>query len=107
MLKQLGGVIKTVIRPEDVVCRYGGDEFTITMLNTSRIEAAIIAERIRQAVEEYEFVLGAQLVHITVSGGVSSFPEDSLSKKEIVEKADKALYEAKQKGRNKICFCAT
>lgn len=106
MLKQLGGLIKTITRPDDVICRYGGDEFTITMMNTNRIEAVLIAERIRQSVEEYEFVIGAKIVHITISGGVASFPEDSEVKKELVEKADSALYEAKQKGRNKTCFSA-
>lgn len=106
LLKQLGGLIKTVTRPEDVICRYGGDEFTVTMLNTNRIEAVLIAERIRLAVEEYEFVIGSKIVHITISGGVASYPEDSETKKVLVEKADTALYEAKQKGRNKTCFSA-
>jgi diguanylate cyclase (GGDEF)-like protein len=106
LLKQLGGVIKQVTRPTDVVCRYGGDEFTVTMLNTNRISAVVIAERIRQSVEDYEFVLGNQIVHITVSGGVASFPEDAQTKKELIEKADKAMYESKHKGRNCISFSA-
>ena len=106
LLKQLGGVIKQVTRPTDVICRYGGDEFTVTMLNTNRISAVVIAERIRQSVEDYEFVLGNQIVHITVSGGVASFPEDSHTKKDLIEKADKAMYESKRKGRNCISFSA-
>jgi diguanylate cyclase (GGDEF)-like protein len=104
LLRQLGGVIKRALRPSDVICRYGGDEFTVTMINTNRIGAVMLAERVRQAVEEYEFVLGSQIVHITVSGGVASFPEDSETKKELVEKADKALYESKHKGRNKVSY---
>lgn len=106
LLKQLGGVIKSVTRPVDTVCRYGGDEFTVTMPETNRISAVVVAERIRQAVEEYEFVLGSNIVHITVSGGVAAFPEDAGTKKELLEKADQAMYEAKHKGRNKICFAA-
>ncbi|MCL5773326.1 MAG: sensor domain-containing diguanylate cyclase [Firmicutes bacterium] len=106
LLKQLGALIKSVVRPSDVIARYGGDEFTVTMHNTNRIGAVLIAEKIRQAVEEYEFVLGSQIVHISLSGGVASFPEDAETKKELVEKADQALYEAKHKGRNKICFAA-
>lgn len=106
LLKQLGGVIKSVTRPMDTVCRYGGDEFTITMPETNRISAVVVAERIRQAVEEYEFVLGSNIVHITVSGGVAAFPEDATTKKELLEKADQAMYEAKHKGRNKVCFAA-
>lgn len=106
LLKQLGGIIKQHTRPGDVICRYGGDEFTITMSNTDRIQAVLVAERVRQAVEDYEFVLGSNIVHITISGGVASFPDDAETKKELVDKADNSLLEAKQKGRNKICFAS-
>jgi len=106
LLKQLGGVIRLHTRPGDVICRYGGDEFTITMPSTDRIQAVLVAERIRQAVEEYEFVLGSNIVHITISGGVASFPDDAANKKELVEKSDTSMYEAKRKGRNKICFAS-
>ena len=106
LLKQLGGVIRQHTRPGDVICRYGGDEFTITMTGTDRIQAVLVAERIRQAVEEYEFVLGSNIVHITISGGVASFPDDASNKKELVDKADTSMYEAKRKGRNKICFAS-
>lgn len=104
LLKQLGGVIRSVVRPSDVICRYGGDEFTVTMLDTSQIQATVLADKIRQAVEEYEFVLGSQIVHITVSGGVADFPEGCSSKKDLIKKADDAMYQAKKSGRNKIKF---
>jgi diguanylate cyclase (GGDEF)-like protein len=104
LLKQLGGLMREMTRPTDILCRYGGDEFTIIMLNTNRISAVVIAERIREAVEGYEFVLGSQIVHITVSGGVASYPEDAETKKELVEKSDHAMYQAKQRGRNRVVF---
>lgn len=104
LLKQLGALITELTRPTDVLCRYGGDEFTIILLNTNRISAVVIAERVREAVEGYEFVLGSQIVHVTVSGGVASFPEDAETKKELIEKADFAMYQAKQKGRNRVIF---
>jgi diguanylate cyclase (GGDEF)-like protein len=104
LLKQLGGVLRSVARKEDILCRYGGDEFTVTMTNTNRISAVILAEKIRTTVEEYEFVLKGQVAHITISGGVASFPEDAQTKKELIECSDKALYQAKQAGRNKISF---
>jgi len=106
LLKQLGGVIRQHTRPGDVICRYGGDEFTITMSGTDRIQAVLVAERMRQAVEEYEFVLGRNIVHITISGGVASFPDDANTKKELVDKSDNSMYEAKRKGRNKVCFAS-
>lgn len=107
LLKQLGGVLRSMARKEDVLCRYGGDEFTVTMYNTNRISAVILAEKIRTAVEEYEFVVKGQVAHITISGGVASFPEDAQTKKELVECADKAMYQSKQAGRNKISFGVT
>lgn len=107
LLKQMGGVFRSLARKEDILCRYGGDEFTVIMTNTNRISAVIIAEKIRTAVEEYEFVLKGQVAHITVSGGVASYPEDAQSKKDLVECADKALYQSKQAGRNKISFGAS
>ena len=107
LLKQLGGVLRSVTRKEDILCRYGGDEFTVTMINTNRISAVILAEKIRTTVEEYEFVLKGQVVHITISGGVGSYPEDAQVKKELIDCADKALYEAKKAGRNKISFGVT
>lgn len=106
ILRQLGGVIKSVTRATDIVCRYGGDEFTVTLSETNRIGAVLVAERVRRAVEEYEFVSGGKVLHISVSGGVASFPEDIATKKELIEKADQALYEAKKQGRNRICFSA-
>jgi diguanylate cyclase (GGDEF)-like protein len=104
LLRQLGGVIKSVTRPADIICRYGGDEFTIIMPGTNRIGTVVVAERIRKEVEEYEFVLGSNIVHVTVSGGVAAFPDDAETKKEIIEITDHNMYEAKHKGRNKVCF---
>ena len=106
MLKQLGGVIRSVVSSKETIARYGGDEFTVTMLDTNRTKAVVLAEKIRQAVEEFEFVLGANIVHITISGGVAAYPEDCNTKKELISKADAAMYEAKKQGRNRICFAA-
>ncbi|HPZ09938.1 MAG TPA: sensor domain-containing diguanylate cyclase, partial [Candidatus Eremiobacteraeota bacterium] len=102
LLKQVGGLIKSVTRDNDIICRYGGDEFTVTCINTNRTEAILIAERIRQAVEEYDFIAGNKVVKVTISGGVASYPEDCDAKKDLVVIADETLYEAKKGGRNRI-----
>lgn len=102
LLKQLGSILKRNARAGDTVCRYGGDEFVLTMPNTTHAEAAMLTERIRQATEEYDFALGRKVVHVTVSGGVATFPEDADTKLELIARADAAMYRAKQRGRNRV-----
>lgn len=106
LLKQIIALIKDTVRKNDMVCRYGSDEFTIILPKTKRIEAVVIAEKIRRAVEEYDFTAGSNIVKITVSGGVSGFPEDAQTRKELIEKAVYALHEAKLQGKNRVFFGA-
>lgn len=103
ILKQMGGILKEQTRDSDVVARYGGDEFCMVFVNSDKVSATITAERIRSVVERYEFTVGSKIIRITISGGVATFPEDAQTKKELIQKADAFLYEAKKKGRNKIC----
>lgn len=105
ILRQLGGLIKSVTRTTDVICRYGGDEFMIILPETSRIGAGLVGERIRQTVEEYEFVVGGNMVKVTLSGGIASYPEKEIeTKKELIDQAEQALNQAKKQGSNKILF---
>ena len=104
VLKQLANVIRRCIRDVDIFSRYGGEEFVIILPQTPRGEASHIGERIRSQVEQEIISTGnGSKVKITVSVGVSSFPENGKSHEELVSVADQALYRAKGDGRNLVC----
>jgi len=97
-------LVKEQARDVDLVARYGGEEFMLVLPETGKIEAQMLAERIRKSIEssklEDEDCRG--LGRITVSLGVASFPEDGSEKNEVIDKVDKALYRAKAGGRNQV-----
>ncbi len=102
VLVQLGQVIKSCLRAMDSAYRYGGEEFTVILPETEGAEAATVAERIRAAVEELRFnpVEDAQ-VTITVSVGVTEYIRgEELAV--FVQRADKAMYQSKDSGRNRV-----
>jgi diguanylate cyclase (GGDEF)-like protein len=104
VLRQLANVIRRCIRDVDIFCRYGGEEFVIILPQTPKSEASHIGERIRSQVEQEIINTGnGNKVKITVSVGVSSFPENGKSHEELVSIADQALYRAKGDGRNLVC----
>ena len=105
ILKTLATLIKNQSRKMDYVCRYGGEEFTIILPQTQKKEAFLIAERIRADIERYTFVNEEILPNkeLTASMCLSSFPEDGFSPSELICHCDKALYAAKQKGKNNTC----
>ncbi|MCD9458711.1 GGDEF domain-containing protein [Marinibactrum halimedae] len=99
------------LRKTDILCRYGGEEFIVLMPGTESKQAILIAERIRHAVAQESLTMGEQTIPLTVSAGVSTWkarktkqvltPEElSENGKALVERADKAMYAAKQNGRN-------
>jgi diguanylate cyclase (GGDEF)-like protein len=102
LLRQLGEVIRMHARKIDICCRYGGDEFVVLMPETIKAEAAMVAGRLRQAIENNEFTLETTTAKITVSIGVAGYPQDVSSKQQLVKSADSALYAAKQSGRNNV-----
>ena len=107
LLKQLAGKLKQVIRKEDVLTRYGDEEFILILPNTSEDNAFLFGERFRRDIEKMEFIpTGEEERHpITISGGISTFPckknveEDAIT---IIRYAEHALYNAKKRGKNKI-----
>ncbi len=104
VLRSLARTIAKCIRDVDVFARYGGEEFAIILPQTALVEARVIAERIRQQVEAMTIDTGKTgKLRITVSVGVSSYPENGKPQEELVSIADQALYRAKGEGRNHVC----
>lgn len=97
-LKLVGHVIRETLRGADVAARFGGEEFAILLPQTTGDEAAAIAERIRDNMEHTQFPHR----EVTVSIGIASCSADLCSSSNIISAADKALYEAKRRGRNKV-----
>jgi len=103
VLKEIGGLLKKSVREVDVVIRYGGDEYTIILIETGRQGASIVAERIRRAIANHNFVLDDGLnINLTACLGFACYPEDTRSKLELLEMADRAMYHGKVSGRNTV-----
>ncbi|MFH0856012.1 MAG: sensor domain-containing diguanylate cyclase [Candidatus Omnitrophota bacterium] len=104
-LFELATLLKNQSRKMDFVCRYGGEEFAMILPETDKKEAFLIAERLRIDTEKHSFshedIFPAK--KLTVSLGISSFPEDGLAPAELISASDKTLYRAKNKGRNTTC----
>lgn len=106
LLLTLANILKNSVSKSDVIARYGGEEFTVLLLLTelSKESAMHIAERIRSTVAEYPFYGREKqpIGKVTISVGVSSFPDNGTDAQTLVNHADSLLYKAKQSGRNKI-----
>ena len=103
-LIRIAEVIKGVIkRPRDLAARYGGEEFVVMLMNTTAEGAAVVAEKIRKGIEELGIVNERIENVITVSLGVASVvPDNEMVPNELIDAADRALYKAKEDGRNKV-----
>ena len=103
VLKEFSQLIRTGhLRPKDIFARYGGEEFVVLLGNTNIKDAADIAERIRAAVASHPFIYEGKRIPVTTSMGVSEVRADVESSATLLKAADKALYEAKGAGRNKV-----
>lgn len=107
LLRSIADKLKQLIRKEDIITRYGDEEFVVVLPNTSEDNAFLFAERFRKDIERMEFIpAGEEERHpITISGGISTYPcfqdaeEDANT---IIRYAEHALYNAKKRGKNKI-----
>lgn len=106
LLRQVGALLKRNVRAFDVPARYGGEEMAVILPETSASDAAVLAERVRRAVEETRFTLPdapGTPVRLSVSLGVATLPDHAFGDGALVERADEALYRAKRAGRNRVC----
>jgi diguanylate cyclase (GGDEF)-like protein len=105
VLCKISSLLKNSVRKKDTVARYGGEEFILILPEAGLEESFVIAERIRGLVERTLFEVGQAKVNLTVSMGISHFPSHrAKSKEELIKMADRALYDAKRGGRNKVCI---
>lgn len=103
LLAQFAEVLKRAARSEDIACRYGGEEFTVILLEADAATAQRRAETIRQATADMSVTYRQQqLPHVTVSIGVAVYPRDAQTPADLLRRADTALYLAKAAGRNRV-----
>lgn len=101
ILKEVSSIIKNEIRWIDVFARWGGDEFVICFVGAKEKDALTIMNSLKEKTEKTEFRIKNRIIKITLSAGVAELTTEN-SFNELFEKADKALYQAKQKGRNRV-----
>lgn len=102
VLKKVAKILSTNLRGEDVVGRFGGEEFILVLKNKSLKQAMDIAERCRLEIEkESIYINKSTMIHVSASFGVA-LSKLSLSKEAIIRQADQALYQAKDNGRNQV-----
>lgn len=105
-LKITAHALKAALRSADVACRYGGEEFCVILPQTSLSEAGVIAERMRLRVAEMEYPFGKlqPIGNVSVSIGISTFAKNIDTAEKVIAAADRALYLAKSRGKNRIDF---
>jgi len=103
VLKEVAGILRSNLREVDILGRYGGEEFAIALADTSREGALQVAEHIRKSIESAVFKAYDKTTSNTVSIGISTFPENGADANSLIESSDRALYKAKETGRNRVC----
>jgi diguanylate cyclase (GGDEF)-like protein len=104
VLREFGQLLHHSIRTIDTVGRYGGDEFTVLLVDTDHRGAMQVAERIREMVEDAVFTADRGLsLKLSVSIGVSTFPQHGRDRESLLDRSDKAMYLGKAQGRNQVC----
>jgi len=103
-LRRLCRVLEQCVRQVDTLARYGGDEFSILLVDTDHTTALLVAERIRARIESYIFEVGRDVrLSLTLSIGVATCPNHGVNRERLIDLADKAMYRAKSEGRNRVC----
>lgn len=102
VLKEVGALILGNLRSQDVVGRYGGEEFIAYLPGLGRVEAWNVANRLREAIGRHPFTYDGKSTHVFISIGVSIYPMHAENSETLIRIADDALYQAKETGRNKV-----
>jgi diguanylate cyclase (GGDEF)-like protein len=103
VLQELARTLMAQVRNVDLVCRYGGEEFAVILLEIDRPRVLEVAERLRKAIAAMDVVaMDGTKLKVTASLGAACFPNDVKTKTELIQKADQALYRAKDGGRNQV-----
>lgn len=103
VLQELGRVLKRVKRETDLVARFGGEEFCVLCEETDARGARLLAERVREELETTELLTELGPLKVTASLGVATFPDHASTAADLFVQGDRALYEAKNRGRNQVC----
>ena len=103
VLARVGELLQRAVRDSDLACRFGGEEFAVILPETGRLGAFSLAERIRIRVQRtFDEPFDGLALELSVSGGVATFPVDGEDAESLVDRADRAMYLAKETGRNRI-----
>jgi len=105
VLKKVSSLLKDSLNDlSPLLCRFGGEEFLVMLPEIDKQRALAVAEELRQRIEREKILLRRQDTSITVSIGLACLPLDTKDEDELIQKADKSMYDAKRKGRNRVCY---
>lgn len=104
VLQKLAKILVDSLAKDDIVARFGGEEFIILIKNKTKEEVLISAEKIRKTVEGDSIIFRQRKIKFTVSLGAAFYPDDGSTYLELVSKVDSLMYKAKKKGKNRVCF---
>ena len=103
IIKEIANIMRHSVRSIDLTARYGGEEFAVVLPEVDIRGAAVVAERLRGGVESFAFPGEEEPLHVTISVGVAEFKPDRMrSSSQLIAEADKALYQSKEMGRNRV-----
>ncbi len=107
VLEEIANSLKLSVRNIDIVARYGGEEFAIVLISATKQGIYETARRIVSNIANYKFDKDDISVQMTISGGASEFPDDGTTIRELIGKADQAMYEVKRRGGNDVGFTSS
>ncbi len=104
VLREISSIIRDALSNFNaIISRFGGEEFCCVITGMDKNSAYSVAEALRERIEKQKIILRRSESHVTVSIGIANFPQDAADEDELIQRSDKALYKAKQKGRNQVC----